>query len=206
MEGTGVFKMNMFILNIQCPTMRRQKARGAHRRKSPTNRRKHLMGDEFETDTETPTEADLDTAYGSKFLSATDVGTRKIRTKIAKVRKEDLRGKDDKKKTRFVLYLEALDKPLVLNATNKEELVKALGKTPANWIGASIGIFVDPDVKFAGVRTGGVRLRVLTPAATAKPAAKPAAKPTATPPAPEQDDPGFDPDLNDATPDFSAAG
>ena len=77
------------------------------------------MADFIEQDLETPTEADLDSAYGSKFLSAADVGDRKIRSKILKVRKEDLRGKDDKSKKRLVLYLEGLDKPMVLNATNK---------------------------------------------------------------------------------------
>ena len=45
------------------------------------------MSDDFvETDLDTPTEHDLDLAYGSKYLSATDVGNRKLRTKIAKVR------------------------------------------------------------------------------------------------------------------------
>ena len=56
-----------------------------------------------------------------------------------------------------------IDKPMVLNATNKDALVSALGKAPANWINASIGIYVDPNVMFGGVRTGGLRLRVLGP-------------------------------------------
>ena len=85
------------------------------------------MADEFtEQDLDTPTEADLDSAYGSKFLSAADVGTRKIRTKILKVRNKELIGKDDKKRMRFVLFLESLDKPMVLNATNKDALVLSL--------------------------------------------------------------------------------
>ena len=51
-----------------------------------------FMADDFlDHDTDTPTEADLDQAYGSKFLSAADVGDRKIRTKITKVRKADVR-------------------------------------------------------------------------------------------------------------------
>jgi hypothetical protein len=159
------------------------------------------MGDEFtEQDLDTPTEADLDSAYGSKFLSAADVGTNRIKTKILKVRKEELRGKDDKKRMRFVMFLESLDKPMVLNATNKNALVSALGKPPANWIGASIGLYVDPSVTYAGSRTGGLRLRVLLPpAAAAKPVPKPV--PATAPPAAEvsawpeeKDDPGFNPD------------
>ena len=126
------------------------------------------MADFIEQDLDTPTEADLDSVYGTKFLSTGDVGDRKIRSKAQKVRKEDLRGKDGRSNIRFVVYFEGLDKPLVLNKTNKEVLVSALGKVPANWIGASIGIYVDPNVTYGGVRTGGLRLRVLGPAVTVK--------------------------------------
>jgi hypothetical protein len=172
------------------------------------------MSDEFtEHDLDTPTEADLDAYYGSKFLSATDIGTRKIRTKIVKVRKEEMRGQDGTKRTRFVLFLEALDKALVLNAINKDRLVDGLGRVPAKWVGASIGVFVDPDVVFGGKKTGGVRLRVLEPfqakpapkpAQAPKPAVKPAPVKAAEWPAEQPDDPGFDPDLND-NPDFNQA-
>jgi hypothetical protein len=48
-----------------------------------------IMGDEF-IETDVPTEADLDQAYGSRYLSANDIGDRRIRTKIVKVRKEDI--------------------------------------------------------------------------------------------------------------------
>jgi hypothetical protein len=169
------------------------------------------MADEFlEHDLDTPTEHDLDQAYGSKYLSATDVGDRKIRTKIAKVRKEEMRTDDGKTRTKFVLYFEALDKPMVLNATNKDALVDKLGKTPANWIGASVGLFVDPKVTFAGKRVKGLRLRVLTPPAAAAPATKPTPQPTTKPPAAaandwpeEKGDPGFDPDLKDPAPEFA---
>jgi len=148
-----------------------------------------MANDFTEQDLETPTEADLDSVYGRKHLSVDDVGTRKIKTKILKVRKEELRGKDDKMRVQFVLYFESLDKALVLNGVNKDELVAKCGKTPANWIGVAVGIYVDPDVMFGPNRTGGVRLRVLGPAAS-KPAPKPAAA-TEAPPWPEEEgDPG----------------
>jgi hypothetical protein len=160
------------------------------------------MGDEFlELDLDTPTEHDLDQAYGSKFLSAADLGDRKVRTKIVKVRKEELRSNDGGKRMRFVLYVDGLDKPVVLNATNKNALVDALSKTPANWVGATIGLFVDPNVTFAGKRMRGIRLRVLLPpATTAKPVASPTSKPTATDWPEEKGDPGFDPDHQDDAP------
>ena len=66
------------------------------------------MADEFfahEADTETaPTEADLAQAYGSKFLSGPDIGDKKIRTKITKMRKEEMIDRDTgKKKIRFLI-------------------------------------------------------------------------------------------------------
>jgi hypothetical protein len=49
-----------------------------------------MNSDTFYDDLNTPTEADLDACYGSKYLSATEVGDRKIKTRIARVRKEAL--------------------------------------------------------------------------------------------------------------------
>jgi len=127
------------------------------------------MADEFlEQDTDTPTEQDLDAAYGSRFLGVDDVGTRKIRAKVKKVSTELLTGKDGTKRKRFILFFETLDKGLVLITTNKDAIVDAVGKNPAKWIGVSVGIFVDPNVSFGGKRTGGIRLRVLPPSAASK--------------------------------------
>jgi hypothetical protein len=167
------------------------------------------MAEFIEHDLETPTEADLDLAYGSQYLSANDIGDRKIRTKIKKVRKQELRGNDDKKKTKFILFFESIDKPMVLNATNKNTLVDALGRAPASWIGATIGIYVDPNVTYAGKITKGLRLTVLGPTAAAPPKPTPAPSPTPTPASAsvasdwpeEKGDPG--PEFNDDVPDFS---
>jgi hypothetical protein len=152
------------------------------------------MADDFvEHDTDTPTEHDLDEAYGSRFLGVTDIGDKKIRTKIVKVRKEEVKDRDSgRMKKKVLVFFENLDKGLVLNVTNKNVLVDALGKAPANWIGASVGIKVDPDVGFAGKKTGGVRLKVLLP--PTQPAGA-AAKPTAPPPV-HEGDPGYVPDAN----------
>ena len=164
------------------------------------------MSDEYiEHDLDTPTEADLDQAYGSKYLSAADIGDRKIRTKIAKVGKDYMNDRETgKKKMKFLVFFDSIDKALVLNATNKNVLVDALGKAAAGWKGASVGIFNDPTVTFAGKKTGGLRLRVLAPPAK-QAAAAPAAPAAATTGWPEEKgDPGFDPDLNDPVPEFAA--
>lgn len=156
------------------------------------------MGDDFsDYDLDTPTEADLDLAYGSQYLGAVDLGDRKIRARIQKVRKAELTGQDGRKRTKFLVYFDAFDKPLVLNKTNKDALVSYLGKVPGKWPGATIGLFVDPNVMMGGKKVGGVRLRVLEPVKTAK-----ASKPVAAKPAPaneypeETGDPGYEPDPN----------
>src|SRR5689334_9760601 len=102
---------------------------------------------DFEDDT--PTEADIDACYGSKYLSATEVGTRKIRTKIARVRKEALQQQGGGTKTKFILAFAKHDKEMVLNSTNINVLVDALGKRPADWIDADVGIYTEPTT-FAG--------------------------------------------------------
>ena len=133
------------------------------------------MSDDFSDDLETPTEADLDSCYGSKYLGAVDIGDKKIRTRIGKVRKETMQQQGGKpERAKFVIYLTTIDKPMVLNATNKNALVDKLGRVPANWVGADIGLYTEP-TQFGGKPTRGLRLRVLGPA---KPAAKAApAKP-----------------------------
>lgn len=137
------------------------------------------MYQEF-NDHDTPSEADLDLCYGSKFLSATELGDKKIRTRIQKVKKEPLRGQDGKEKNKFILSFSNVDKSLVANATNIKTLVDALGKAPSGWLNADVGIFTEPTM-MAGKPTRGVRLRVLGKPPGAAPAPAPAPKP----PAPE---------------------
>jgi hypothetical protein len=132
---------------------------------------------DFEDDT--PTEADIDACYGSKYLSAAEVGNRKIRTKIARVRKEPLQQQGGGTKTKFILAFTNHDKEMVLNSTNVNVLVDGLGKRPADWIDAGVGIYTEPTM-FGGKTTKGLRLRVLN-----KPAAMPAPKPVPPRPAPK---------------------
>ena len=56
------------------------------------------MADEFaETDLDTPTERDLDEAFGSRFLGVVDIGDKKIRTKILRVKKDEVKDRDSGK-------------------------------------------------------------------------------------------------------------
>jgi hypothetical protein len=128
--------------------------------------------DDFKDDLDTPTEVDLETCYGSKYLSATDLGKRKIKAKIVKIRKEELKQNSGATRKKFILYFDAADKAMVLNATNKQILVEALGTKPADWLGTQVGILAEP-VQFAGKTVMGLRLRVLDKPFAAPPVAEP---------------------------------
>jgi hypothetical protein len=132
------------------------------------------------SDPETPTADDVKELYGSKYLSAEDLGNKKIRTRVAKVRKEPMQARDGKpERAKLVLYFTSDIKPLILNATNKNVLVDVLGGTPADWEGVEVGLWAEPTM-YAGKPTKGVRLRVLS---ASKPEPKPATAPKPAAPA-----------------------
>jgi hypothetical protein len=130
-------------------------------------------------DFDTPSEADVDACYGSKFLSATEVGDRKIRTMIARVRKEVLQQQGGTTRPKFIVAFTTVDKEMVLNGTNVNVLVGVLGKPPSGWKGAEVGVYTEPTT-FGGKPTLGLRLRVLK-----APTATPAPKPISPRPAPK---------------------
>jgi hypothetical protein len=105
---------------------------------------------------ETPSAADLDAIYGSKFLCASDLSARGLKLRIAKVRKEEFLI-EDRIEMKFLLYFEGR---LVLNETNIRALAGAFGDAPANWIGASVDLSADHEVTFEGKPS--LRLEVLT--------------------------------------------
>jgi hypothetical protein len=157
----------------------------------------------IEDDLNTPTEADLDDCYGSKYLSAADLGDKKIKTRIAKIRKEPMRQQGGKpERSKFVIYLATLDKPMVLNATNKNALVEKLGKVPANWVGADIGLYTE-NTQFGGKPVKGLRVRVLGPAKTTAQAAPVKAAKPATPAKSIEET--LDETLDDPAPEFGQA-
>jgi hypothetical protein len=148
--------------------------------------------DTFRDDLNTPTEADLDACYGSKYLSATEVGDRKIKTRIARVRKEALQQQGGATRNKFVLGCATLDKEIVLNSTNKNALVEDLGRNPADWIGAEVGIYTEPTT-YAGKPTRGLRMRVLNrPVAAPKPKPRPGGTEQESPWPDQSGDPGPD--------------
>jgi hypothetical protein len=146
--------------------------------------------DDFSDDLNTPTEDDLEKCYGSKYLGASDLGKKKIKARILKITMETMPSRDGKpERAKLVLYLSNIDKPMVLNATNKNRLVDELGRKPADWLNAEIGLYTEL-TQFGGKSTPGLRLNVLSKRKTAsnKSTAKLVEE---TPPADEDGDPGF---------------
>jgi hypothetical protein len=144
------------------------------------------------TDIDTPTEDDLNELYGSKYLGAADLGEKKVRTRIAKIRKEAMQQQGGgKERVKFVLYFTTLDKSLVLNATNKNVLVDALGRDPASWVNAEVGLYT-VDTAYQGKSMRGVRLKVLSaPKAAPKLKVNPVEVEEPMPGWDHEEDPGF---------------
>ena len=64
------------------------------------------MADEFSedaTDLNTPTAADLEEAYGSKFLGVVDVGDKKIRSKLVKLAKDEVKDRESNRLKKRIL-------------------------------------------------------------------------------------------------------
>lgn len=59
-----------------------------------------------------------------------------------------------------ILHFKELEKPLILKPTNGEIIKAVMGsKYYDDWVGRQIVLFVEPNVFFAGKRTGGIRCR-----------------------------------------------
>lgn len=115
----------------------------------------------------------------SKYLTKDDADPKKLVT-IRKFTMETIegRGKSDDK---WILYFSEFEKGMVLNPTNQQLMLKALGLAPDDdtneAIGKKIVIFNDPSVQdLNGQLVGGIRIRKYnpSPAVQVAPAAKPA--------------------------------
>ena len=93
------------------------------------------------------------------FLKTEDLSD-PVDTELLWVKEEMVtpRGKDTT--TRLVAYFEGLSKRLVLNTSNCETLAEITGTDDPNaWKDVAVQLYVDPDVKYGGKKTGGIRIR-----------------------------------------------
>lgn len=89
-----------------------------------------------------PTAADLDAIYGSRFYNGSNLGANRPVLTIVRVGVEELRGKNGPE-LKALLHFKESTKLVALNKTNKAALEKVLGIEPEKWIGATIRLWAD---------------------------------------------------------------
>ena len=80
-----------------------------------------------------------------------------------KVNMEDLETQDGGTERKPVVHFAGIDKPLVCNVTNWDSIEELHGADTDGWVGRSVVIYVDPDVRFGSKRTGGIRIKAAPP-------------------------------------------
>lgn len=145
----------------------------------------------------------------SKYLRSTDLMVqgsnpptyRRADVTIERVAVETLTRENESDDHKYILYFAGKQKGMVLNVTNEEWMTATFGVPPGNdpatlsahFAGASVTIYVDPNIKFGGKRVGGLRLMArATPEAAPSP---PMQTPEEEPPAAEDEwaDPATEP-------------
>ncbi len=114
--------------------------------------------------------------YGGDYLKGEDVKGKGDR--VVTISEVTIKEFDDGTR-KAVLHFHKTDKQMVLNVTNANILQDITDSDDTDaWVGARVAIYFDPNVMYAGKRTGGLRLK----AASGNGAARPAAPPTPPPP------------------------
>lgn len=95
----------------------------------------------------------------SKFLTKNDVDPPALVT-IASYGEENVALEGAEPQMKWTLSFKELDKPLVLNMTNGQTIAGIVGSGEfKDWINHEIVLYNDPNIMFAGQRTGGIRVR-----------------------------------------------
>ena len=83
-----------------------------------------------------------------------------INTTLLWVKEEKVTAPGKGTKTRLVAYFDGLSKGLVINMANAETLAELTGTDDyEKWADTTVQLYVDPDVKYGGKKTGGIRIR-----------------------------------------------
>jgi hypothetical protein len=83
-----------------------------------------------------------------------------VDTELLWVKEETVTAPGKDTTTRLVAYFEGLSKGLVLNTANCETLAEITETDdPNEWKDVALQLYVDPDVKYGGKKTGGIRIR-----------------------------------------------
>jgi len=95
----------------------------------------------------------------AKYLKKEDIPS-PVDTSILWIKEEEVTTPGKGTETKLVLYFDGLKKGLVLNKENGEALAEITGTDDyEKWVDTPIQLYVDPDVKYGGKKTGGIRIR-----------------------------------------------
>ena len=99
----------------------------------------------------------------AKYLKKEDIPS-PVDTTILWIKEEEVTTPGKGTETRLVLYFDGIKKGLVLNQANADALAEITGTDDTEeWADTPVQLWVDPDVKYGGKRTGGIRIRKPVP-------------------------------------------
>lgn len=104
----------------------------------------------------------IDAAFPSKYLKASDIGDGDMPLTIKEVVIENI-GQGEDIESKPILYFVETEKGLVLNKTNSNTIKGLYTAETDNWAGKMIALFAT-EVDFAGKQTLALRVRMKAPA------------------------------------------
>lgn len=104
----------------------------------------------------------------SKYLKKEDLDGEVIVT-ISKIGQGNVAMEDQPQDLKWMIRFNEFTKPMVLNSTNIQLLVKACESDDTDdWLGKEIILYVDDNVSFGGKLVGGIRIKSAKPASAPK--------------------------------------
>jgi hypothetical protein len=101
----------------------------------------------------------------SEYLKSEDVEASggELTYTIKGIARKEYEEDDGTKSVKGVLTFNEVDKKLTLNVTNTNALIAMYGKENIDtaWIGKTVILFVDPNVKYGGKMVKGLRIRIM---------------------------------------------
>lgn len=105
---------------------------------------------------------DFDSIYGSKYLSAADLGGDVLRKRISGAKIIELKEKDGTLKRKLAIDIEG-SKMLVLNQTNAGRLAQAFGKDHNQWVNKGVELYAEDTSMGPGVRLRAIQPKKAVP-------------------------------------------
>src|SRR5512139_1295544 len=98
-----------------------------------------------------------DSMAESRFLKQSDFPEPTLVT-IESFEKMNVAKENEEPEVKWVIHFSGYDKPLVLNAINRQ-ILGTVFDSPQDAIGGEIVVYTDPSISFGGKLVGGIRLR-----------------------------------------------